>query len=159
MVGPRGELLSAAFAVSGVLVVGSGMALWQSDHQPRVRIIAALVVVAGAALSLVAFPPDAPGTSDAPSWQDRIHNVAYPVIPVAGLIGMAVALGGDRTRRRWRRMAGLSAATLVVALPGFALTFTDDLPQLGRYFLFGGLLAWVEGLALTGLPVGGARED
>jgi hypothetical protein len=102
----------------------------------------------GLATCLVAFPADPIGSPDPPSWHDRVHDVAYPFLPVAAIAAMAwLALTLPRDAR-WRGLARASGATAPVALAAFVLTGVEDVAQAARFALLGTLLLWVELLAL-----------
>ena len=125
---------------------------------PRVRVAAVLLGVVGLALCLVAFRQDPLGFEGPSSWHDRIHNAAYPVIPIAGTLAAGLVWAGARQRPRWRRMARISLATVAVAAPAFVLTGVDSIAQLARYPLFGSLLVWMEALAVTSASEAGRRR-
>jgi hypothetical protein len=150
MLGPNGEVVIAALAVCGALVIGFATALWHVvPDAPLVRVAAVLLGVAGLALCLVAFRQDPLGFEAPASWHDRIHNAAYPVIPISCTAAAALVWAGARSRSGWRAMAGISLATVAVAVPAFVLTGVDAIAQLARYPLFGSLLLWMEALAVT----------
>jgi len=150
MLGPNGWAVIAALVASGVLVVAFASALWALvPGAPLLRAAALLLGVAGVALGLVAFRQDPLGFEGAASWHDRIHNAAYPVIPIACTVAAALVWAGARRRPGWRRMARISLGAVAVAAPAFVLTGVEPIAQLARYPLFGSLLVWMEALALT----------
>ena len=150
MLGPHGWAVIAALAVCGALVVGFAVALWRVVPDARlVRAAAVLLAVAGLALCLVAFRQDPLGFDGPASWHDRIHNAAYPVIPISCTAAAALVWAGARRRPGWRSMARISLVTVAVAAPAFVLTGVNPIAQLARYPLFGPLLLWMEALALT----------
>lgn len=150
MLGPHGWALIAALAICGALVIGFATALWHVvPDAPLLRVAAVLLGVAGLALCLVAFRQDPLGFEGEASWHDRIHNAAYPVIPISCTVAAGLVWAGARRRPGWRAMARISLATVAVAAPAFVLTGVDPIAQLARYPLFGALLLWMEALALT----------
>jgi Protein of unknown function (DUF998) len=150
MLGPNGWAVIAALAICGALVIAFATALRQVVPDARqVRAAAVLLGAAGLALCLVAFRQDPLGFEGPASWHDRIHNAAYPVIPISCTAAAALVWAGARSRSGWRAMAGISLATVAVAVPAFVLTGVDAIAQLARYPLFGSLLLWMEALAVT----------
>jgi hypothetical protein len=141
-----------AFLATGL--AGLGLAWAARDLLPpgRARLAAAALAVMGLATCLVAFPADPIGSPDPPSWHDRVHDIAYPSLPVAAIAGMAwLALTLPRNPA-WRALARASAAAAPVALTAFVLTEIDDVAQAARFALLGTLLLWVELVALTLRP-------
>jgi hypothetical protein len=150
MLGPNGWLVIAALVACGLLVVGFASALWQVvDEAAPMRIAAGLLGAAGLALCLVAFRQDPLGYEGPASWHDRIHNAAYPAIPIGVTLAAGLTWVGARRKPRCRLMPRLSLLTVAVAAPSFVLTGVDSIAQLARYPLFGSLLLWMEALAVT----------
>jgi hypothetical protein len=148
--GPNGAAVIAALVICGLLIVGFAAALWGTvGEAPPLRAAAALLGIAGLAMCFVAFRQDPLGHEGPASWHDRIHDAAYPPIPICGALAAALVWLGGRRRPGWRGMARLSLVTVAVAAPAFALTAVDAIAQLARYPLFGSLLVWMEALALT----------
>jgi hypothetical protein len=149
--GRYGDILVAAFVVAGMLVASCGASLLASSAIRQTRTIGTLLIVAGAALALEAFKPDAPGASGT-SWHDHLHNDAYPLIPIAAMLAMLVAsVGGfDQGLKRTRRWSRVTLSVVVVSV---ALTFASEIAQLARYFLLGALLLWFELVALDTLTI------
>ena len=159
MLGPNGGFVIAAFVTCGVLIIAFASALWLLVPDARLLRVAALLLgAAGLALCLVAFRQDPLGSEGAASWHDRIHNAAYPVIPITGIVAAGLVWAGARRRAGWRRMARISLITVVVAAPAFLLTGVDPIAQLARYPLFGALLVWIEALAVTAAGEAGRRR-
>ncbi len=159
MLGPNGGFVIAALAICGALVVGFACALWRLVADAALlRAAAALVGVVGLALCLVAFRQDPLGSEGPASWHDRIHNAAYPAIPIGGALAAGLVWAGARRRPCWRRMSLISLATVAVAAPSFVLTGVDAIAQLARYPLFGALLVWMEALAITAAAEAGHRR-
>ena len=159
MLGPNGGVVIAALVTCGVLIIGFASALWLVvPDAPRVRGAAVLLGVVGLALCLVAFRQDPLGFEGAASWHDRVHNAAYPVIPIGGTVAAGLVWAGARRRPRWRQMARISLITVAVAAPSFVLTGVDPIAQLARYPLFGSLLVWMEALAVTAVFEAGRRR-
>jgi hypothetical protein len=150
MLGPNGWVVIAALVTCGVLVICFASALWQliPDARP-LRVAAVLLGAAGLALCLVAFRQDPLGFEGASSWHDRIHNAAYPVIPICSTLAAGLVWWWARRRPGWQGMGRVSLATVAVAAPAFVLTGVDAIAQLARYPLFGSLLVWIEALAVT----------
>jgi len=142
-VGRYGSVIIATFSVAGLLVIAFATAFRALAMSRSERIVSWLLVVAGLALSLVAFPADRPGVAPE-SWHAEIHNFAYPFIPSV-LVSAAVllALADPATRPRLRRASRLALPVLGL---GLVATFIGSVAQLGRYFLFGGALAWLAAL-------------
>ena len=159
MLGPNGTFVIAALVICGALVVGFASALWQVvADAPLLRLAAVLLGVVGLGLCLVAFRQDPLGFEGAASWHDRIHNAAYPVIPIGCTLAAALVWAGARERPGWQGMARISVLTVAVAAPAFALTGVDAIAQLARYPLFGSLFVWMEALALTAAAEAGRRR-
>jgi hypothetical protein len=159
MLGPNGPVVIAALVICGLLVIGFASALWQLVPDARlVRVAAVALGVAGLAMCLVAFRQDPLGSEGAASWHDRIHNAAYPAIPIGCTAAAALVWAGARRRPGWRRLARISLATVAVAAPAFVLTAVDPIAQLARYPLFGSLLVWMEALAFTAAGEVGRRR-
>jgi hypothetical protein len=137
-----------AFLATGLAGLALAWAAREGLPPGRPRLAAAALAVMGLATCLVAFPADPIGTPDPPSWHDRVHDIAYPFLPVAAIAGMAwLALTLPRSPR-WRGLARASAAAAPVALAAFVLTGVEDVAQAARFALLGTLLLWVELLAL-----------
>jgi hypothetical protein len=83
------------------------------------------------------------------SWHDRIHNAAYPAIPIGCTLAAGLVWAGARRRPGWRGMARISLLTVAVAAPAFVLTGVEAIAQVARYPLFGSLLVWMEAVAVT----------
>ncbi|MGZ8620956.1 MAG: DUF998 domain-containing protein [Actinomycetota bacterium] len=159
MLGPHGGLVIAAFVTCGVLIIAFASALWVLvPDAPLIRAAALLLGAAGLALCLVAFRQDPLGSEGVASWHDRIHNAAYPVIPITGTVAAGLVWAGVRRRAGWRGMARISLITVAVAAPAFLLTGVDPIAQLARYPLFGSLLVWIEALAVTAAGEAGRRR-
>ena len=159
MLGPNGWLVIAALVTCGGLVIGFASALWPLvPDAPLVRGAAVLLGAVGLALCLVAFRQDPLGFEGAASWHDRIHNAAYPVIPISGTVAAGLVWAGARRRAGWGRIARISLITVAVAAPAFVLTGVDPIAQLARYPLFGSLLVWMEALAVTAAAEAGRRR-
>jgi len=159
MLGPNGWVVIAALVTCGVLVISFASALWMVVPDARlVRVAAVLIGAAGLALCLVAFRQDPLGFEGTSSWHDRIHNAAYPVIPLCCTLAAGLVWAGARRRPGWPRMARISATTVAVAAPAFVLTGVDSIAQLARYPLFGSLLVWMEALAVTAAGELGCRH-
>ena len=159
MLGPNGWVVIAALVTCGVLVIGFASALWPLvPDGPLLRGAAVLVGTVGLALCLVAFRQDPLGFEGPASWHDRIHNAAYPVIPISGTVAAGLVWAGARHRERWRRMTRISLITVAVAASAFVLTGVDPIAQLARYPLFGSLLLWMEALAVTAAGETGRRR-
>lgn len=150
LLGPHGGWAIAALATCGALTVAFAAALWRIvAGAPLLRAAAILLAGVGISLALVAVPQD-PLDYDGPaSWQDRLHDAAYPPIPIGATLAAALVWAGARRRPGWAPMARISLAAVIVAAPAFALTAVDDVAQLARFPLFGSLLVWTEALALT----------
>lgn len=150
MLGPNGWVVVAALAACGVLVIAFASALWALvSGAPALRAAALLLCAAGVGLCLVAFRQDPLGSDGPASWHDRVHNAAYPVIPISCTAAAALVWAGARPRPAWRRMGRVSLVAVAIAAPAFVLTGVDPIAQLARYPLFGALLVWMEALALT----------
>jgi len=160
MLGPNGGIVIAALVICGALIVGFASALWTIvSHAPLLRVAAVLLGAAGLALCLVAFRQDPLGFEGPASWHDRIHNAAYPVIPIAGTAAAGLVWAGARRRPSWRGMARISLLTVAVAAPAFILTGVAAIAQLARYPLFGSLLVWMEALAITAAAEAGHGRE
>ena len=161
MLGPNGWLVIVALVACGALVIGFASALWQAlGEAPPMRVAAGFLGAAGLALCLVAFRQDPLGYEGPASWHDRIHNAAYPAIPIGVTLAAGLTWLGARRRPRWRPMPRFSLVTVAVAGPSFVLTGVDSIAQLARYPLFGSLLLWMEALAVTAARgTSGGRTD
>jgi hypothetical protein len=150
MLGPNGAVVIAALVACGLLVIAFASALWDLlADAPALRAAALLLGLAGIALCLVAFRQDPLGSDGPASWHDRIHNAAYPAIPVSCTLAAALVWAGARRRPGWGRTARVSLLAVAIAAPAFVLTGVDPIAQLARYPLFGALLVWMEVLAVT----------
>jgi hypothetical protein len=139
--GPHGWLLSATFATSALLmgVFALSMARYAlAVSTTQRRFVVAGVLLAAIGLVGIAFPAD-PATAQTTSWHARVHNSAYPLIPLGVLITMlagATARGGSRLR-------STSRCAVVAAAVFFGLTNVDSISQLARYPAFATLLVWL----------------
>lgn len=136
--GPGGWVFIVSVILTGgctVLTAVAGSRLASSNRQ---RAVALCVLFVGIALALVGFPADAPDVASN-SWHSRIHNAAYPLIPILSLA--AISLSSSRAASddvfRWA-----SRRVLPIALVSFSLTGLDSIAQLSRYFAFASLLLW-----------------
>jgi hypothetical protein len=154
--GGVGWLVVVAFVVCGVLGIVFALALARSMPTTSAHLGAWLLALVSAALAVVAFKADKPGAQT--SWHGRIHNDAYPVIPLASVGAAALLAYGLWRSPRWRIHALAALATLSVVVVALALTNITAIAQLARYFLFGSLLVWLETLAIALLRVARARE-
>jgi hypothetical protein len=144
--GRYGAAVLATFALAGLLVIVFAAALCCVAVSTGERAAGLIIVVAGIALALEAFPADDPGVAHE-SWHAHIHNAVYPLIPT-GLVAAAFALavlGRNQTRRPLQRASRLALPIFVFAI---VMTLFGSIAQLGRYFLFGAALAWLEAIAL-----------
>jgi hypothetical protein len=155
--GPHGTILEGAFVLCGGLLVTFGSTIAQSTSSGRQRIAGCCIALAGVALALEAFKVDAPGVT-VRSWHDAVHNAAYPLIPIAAITAagaLALSSGASEWRlsRRWSRPA------LLVFVLALVATNVDRTAQLGRYFLFGAMLSWLELVAVDTLRSPWARRE
>jgi hypothetical protein len=77
-----------------------------------------------------------------------IHDGVYPVIPFSLLV-VAVILAGDRVHHGSRFASRLAIPLFVSSI---ALTVPEQTAQLGRYFLFAAIAAYVSVLAYAVRP-------
>jgi hypothetical protein len=150
--GRIGWVVSGTFVVTGLMGLAFAASLYRVLPVRSARAAALLIGVASAALTLVAFNPDPPGTPQE-SWHAEIHGRAYPVIPLACISAAAILAWSLWDKRNWSHQARISLAAVVVLAPAFLLTGVDAVGQLARYTLFGTLLLWLELLALALLRV------
>jgi Protein of unknown function (DUF998) len=145
--GPYGSAVTATFVVGGGLVVVFAATLREAAESAGERLAAWVFVVAGVSLALEGFPADRPGATHE-SWHAQLHNLVYPLIPLS-LVAASLALAFVDRERTLRSLAAVS----VVAAPVFSLAIVATLfapvAQLGRYFLFGAALVWLEAIALA----------
>lgn len=140
MLGPNGWLVSVLFVVCGAFGVVFAAALLRTRKTPRW--VAVGVGLIALTLAIVAVPPDAPGTVQV-SWHDRVHNWAYPIIPILSLLCM-LRLAVARPRRSYRLFVTLTTAAALGAS-----TF-DAIAQIARYVLFTSIVVWLVALARDG---------
>lgn len=146
--GDEGWIVSATFVVCGIFSLLFAAALYAELPPSSARIAAVLLGFVGAALVVVALPPDAPGEQLA-SWHNQVHNFVYPVIPLASIAAAAFVAAARLDGTGWAHQAPVAVAMLCVLVPSFLLTGVDAVGQLARYVLFGALMVWFEVLALS----------
>jgi len=147
--GPYGAVLEIAFILCGGLLGAFGSTVALSARSRRPRFAGFSIATAGVALALEAFKADAPDAA-ATSWHDVVHDAAYPLIPIA-VIGAAGALAFGSGASGWHLVRKWSLPALVMFVVALAATSVDRIAQLGRYFLFGAMLIWLELLAVDAL--------
>jgi hypothetical membrane protein len=147
--GPHGWLLNIAFAVAGVLGIAFALSAYAEAPTGVARTGAVMLLVMAVAVCLVTFNADPPTTTGDPSWHDRIHNIAYPFIPLTGIVAALAYSVGVRNVPGWRRVTSVSRTALAIFAITVALTAVDQIAQLARFVFFGALLLWVALLALA----------
>ena len=138
--GPYGLLQTVNFIQLGLSVIAIAIGLWRTV-QPRPRVGAGFVLVAGVGIVLAMFTTD--GTTNQPTtWHGWIHSLAFLLHLFASMIG-AVALAIQlRNNSRWR---GVARASIAVPIVIIATLFLG-----GAVKQAGGLLGIISLLALTG---------
>jgi hypothetical protein len=138
--GSFGLLQTANFIQLGLSVVAIAIGLWRTV-QPRPRVGAGFVFVAGVAIVLAMFTTD--GTTDQPTtWHGWIHSLSFLAHLFASMLG-AVALAIQlRNNPEWRPIARASIAVPVVII---AVLFLG-----GAVKQAGGLLGLISFLVLNG---------
>jgi Protein of unknown function (DUF998) len=147
--GPSGWLMVTTFVLCGAMAVAFGGALAVAVPTLMARVGAVLICAIGVALCFVAFKADPPEWAGEPSWHDQIHNAAYPIIPLFGILSALLLSAGLWRESEWVTASRISACAAGAIASGLVLTGVDSIAQLARYFLFGFLLLWIEFLALT----------
>jgi hypothetical protein len=140
-------LVVAAFVACGALGLAFAVALACELPTRAARVGAGFLGLVSTTLVVVALRADRPDAP--PSWHGRIHNDVYPLIPAASVAAAALLAYGLWRVSAWRGQARLALAALLVIVPALALTNVSPVAQLARYFLFGALLLWLEGLAVA----------
>jgi hypothetical protein len=150
--GQIGWTIAVAFVVCGILGLAFAATLHRVLPGLGARVGALVIGLAAAALGLVSFRADPPGTA-VTSWHARIHDGAYPLIPVGSIAAAALLAWSLWDQPRWSGQARLALAALLVIVPAFILTGVNSVGQLARYVLFAALLLWLELLALATMSV------
>jgi hypothetical protein len=142
--GPQGYLLVTTFFVCGLLGLAFAAAFTLTATAGYERLVGGLLAVLAFAALLEAAKPDAPDTTGVASWHDRVHNSAYPLIPLTALTAAAIIAARARSASSVR-VSRLTVAVMSLAL---AATFVAAIAQLARYLFFATLLCWLEALAI-----------
>jgi uncharacterized membrane protein YhaH (DUF805 family) len=140
--GPGGGLLTTTFIVASLSSAGLAVSLWLLRSQGADWALAFVCLVLAFGLAGVTFAAALPG--DPSTWHSRVHNVSYPFIPLAILLGAAMT-----ARRTTGRRPTASRFLLAVIAVTYPLTSLDRVAQLSRYVLFSALMCWVVLLTMT----------
>lgn len=146
--GNFGWVVAATFLVCGLLTVTFATALYRLLPDSLARAGAGLIGLAGAALALVAFYPDPPG-SEVRSWHGQIHDYVYPLIPLSGIAAAAIFTWSLWHQPGWTAQGRIALTVLAVVTPALLLTGAGAIGQFARFVLFGTLIVWLEVLALA----------
>ncbi len=114
--GPLGALMTAAFVVSGALLLlfARGLGEWLPSRVAQLGF-----TVAGIGMAALAFDTDPTLTTQNATWHGRLHDIAYMVLGAGLALGLAT--NAIVLARRRRVLAVLSALTLVLAVLGFTV--------------------------------------
>lgn len=145
-------LVNAAWAVTGVLIVALGIALWIDQKGPG-RVSAALVIVAGAVSAAIAvwFPMDPPGVEM--SGSQLGHNVLVAVAAFAFAFALIASARSAAVPDWYRWSTWIALAALIAGGVGAALSGAMDWSLIGFFerTTQTGYQAWVLMTAMTGL--------
>lgn len=148
--GPHGVLVQVCFVVTGLLGVGSALALAIVVPPGSAKVGVMLLGLMSVAVCFMAFRPDAPGAVGAPSWHDHIHNGVYPLIPFSALVGSALSAASLAHVAGWKGFSRVSLVVLALVVIAIGSSFVGAVAQLARYVLLASMIAWSEGFALAG---------
>ncbi len=89
----------------------------------------------------VAFSADSPAASRV-SWHAHFHDAGYLVLVLAAISSTALLSCARSNEKRWRPLRTAARVLLPVLVAGVAISGFDEIAELGRYVLIGGLLVW-----------------
>lgn len=127
-----GWAINAAWAVTGLLVMGLGAALWRDQSGPG-RLTGAALLVAGAASAAIAvgFPMDPPGVQM--STAQAGHNVLVVVSAVAFAAAMLFCVRHPAAPLAYRRLTWAALAAMGLGGVGAALAHSLEWPWIGAF--------------------------
>jgi hypothetical protein len=142
--GPGGGVLIGTFIAVGCcsLLLAYAYMAWAPNGINQLAGGGLAVMAVG--LLCVAFRADQPLALQQ-SWHGAVHNRGYFLIPLGGLLCLAL-LATAAARNEMRRTARI---LLLYTLVGFALTNVTSIAQLARYVAFSGLLIMVMSVGRT----------
>lgn len=168
--GDQGWVQVVNFVVTGLLVIGGGVALGRVVEIGRLtRWASVLVVLMGAGLVVAGvfvtdagagFPAGAPAGAPVMSWHGTIHEVGFVLTQLAFVaLGVILAVGFTRHHRRGWAVAGIAAvlAAVLVAALGTAETFALRLVISAAIEL--GLVSALAAASLVRLAAGTGRAS
>ncbi len=114
--GPFGAIMTAAFVISGVLLVlfARGLGAWLPSPAARIGF-----TLAGIGMAALAFETDPTLTTKIATWHGRLHDIAYMTLAAGLALGLAAS--AFVLARSQVALATLSALTLVFAVLGFTV--------------------------------------
>jgi hypothetical protein len=144
--GPHGWAMDLGFAVSGSLLIPFALGLHRA--LPRGSGAGpALLSVAGAAMTLLAFETDPIRRAGPRSWHGLVHDAAFVVFALALLLALLALSLRMRGRPPWRRHARLTLATAALCAACLVL------PGVAYYGFVAAALAWIEATAFKLLGI------
>lgn len=145
--GPFGLLQTVNFIQFGLSVIAIAIGLWRTV-QPRPRVAAGFVFLAGVAIVLSMFTTD--GTTKQPTtWHGGIHAFAFLLLLLATLLGAIAVAFQLRNNSRWRAVARAAIAVPIV-LAG-TLGLTGSMKQAGGFLGVVAILVLIGWYELLGL--------
>jgi len=141
--GPYGIIMTLTFIISGGLMAMLGLRL-RADLKPgaATTIGSALMVAAGVAMALLAFPTDPTHRTYPLTWHGFLHDMFFVVMGLSLMPGMLVLASSFRVTPGWENFAIYTWGTAGLALPTFFLKGAFFYVFLFSILLWTELIAW-----------------
>lgn len=147
-----GWAVNGAWAITGVLIMVLGLALWRDRSGPG-RMAAVAVWLAGATSAAIAlwFPMDPPGVPMSPAQSG--HNLLVGVAAVAFGIALLTSALSPAAAPAYRRLTWAALTAMLLGGAGAALSHANGWHWIGGFerLTQGGYHGWILLTAFTGL--------
>jgi len=152
--GPYGIWMTLTFILSGLLMATFALALRTAlDEGTAPRIGTLGLLLAGCALTGLAFTTDPTIRSTPATWHGRLHDLSFVLLGffmLVSMLGLGKAFQNDA---RWRGFGTYTFVTAASAIPSFALK------GIAFYLFLAAILTWSVVIAIKLLRFSNPRND
>jgi Protein of unknown function (DUF998) len=152
--GPYGLWITLTFILSGLLMVTFALALRTAlDGETAPRIGTLGLLLAGCALTGLAFTTDPTIRSTPATWHGRLHDLSFVLLGIFMLVSMLGLGRAFQNDPRWRGFGTYTFVTAACAIPSFALK------GIAFYLFLGAILTWSVVIAIKLLHLSNPKNN